>query len=258
MNTPTARRLSPDQIEAYHADGFLHLPGVFSAEETKAWHAEADRLQASDLVHADNLRTRWRNLPDGSTVLEKFDPVTDVSPVFRSVAEDERIQVPLTDLFGEAPSLFKDKLIFKPAGATGYGAHQDHIWWQPFPAEKLVSVMVAVDGANAENGAIEMVAGRHQKLLVPVGEMRGFNAEEQAPLADLWQLIETRPGDILIFHCLTPHRSGTNTSQVSRRQFYPSYIARSYGDLYDAHYEHYKWYVERGLGDEAKGRLYYK
>ncbi len=258
MSTTTARRLTADQIAAYHAAGYLHLPGVFSAAETSTWHAECDRLQASDLVHADNLRTRFRTLPDGTTVLEKFDPVTDVSPVFQSIAADERITVPLTDLFGEAPLLFKDKLIFKPAGATGYGAHQDQIWWQPFPSEKLVSVMVAVDGANAANGAIEMVAGHHQRLLVPVGEMRGLTAEEQAPFADLWQLVETEPGDILIFHCLTPHRSGTNVSDVSRRQFYPSYAAKSYGDLYEAHYEHYRWYAERGLSDEAKGRLFYR
>jgi hypothetical protein len=258
MSTTTTKRLTAEQIAAYHAAGFLHLPGVFSAEETAVWHAECDRLAASDLVHADNLRTRFRNLPDGTVVLEKFDPVTQVSPIFKSIAEDERILVPLTDLFGEAPALFKDKLIFKPAGATGYGAHQDHIWWQPFPSEKLVSVMVAVDGANAENGAIEMVAGQYDKLLIPTGEIRGFNADEQAALEGQWQLLETQPGDIVIFHCLTPHRSGTNVSQVSRRQFYPSYSARSYGDLYEAHYEHYRWYVERNMSDEVKARLFFR
>ncbi len=254
----TVQSLTDEQLAAWRRDGYLHLSGAFSADEVAAWHAEADRLLASDLVHEDNLRTRFRPLPDGGRIVEKFDPVVDASPVFRAVAEDPRILGPLADLFGEPALLFKDKLIFKPAGADGYGAHQDYTWWQPFPSEKLVSVMVAVDGADATNGGLEVVPERYDRFFLTPGEMRGLTADDLAAhdVAD-WRLVVTSPGDVLIFHCLTPHRSGRNTSDRSRRQFYPSYAAASYGDLHAMHYEHYRWYVERGLSDEDKARLFF-
>lgn len=259
-NDTTGTALAAEQVQAFWRDGYLHLPGLFTAEEVAGWQAEADRLLHSDWVDGDNLRTRFRTLPDdGGKILEKYDPVVDVSPTFRAVADDERIRGPLRALFDDEPMLFKDKLIFKPAGAGGYGAHQDYTWWQPFPKEKLVSVMVAIDGADASNGALEVVPGKHDRFLLPTGEMRGLKPEdlEAAGVSD-WQTIETQPGDILIFHCLTPHRSGTNTSDRSRRQFYPSYSAGEHGDLYTMHYEHYRWYVERGLNEDDREKLYFR
>ncbi|NUQ00546.1 MAG: phytanoyl-CoA dioxygenase family protein [Armatimonadetes bacterium] len=257
-NDTTEAGLPAAQVEAFHQNGFLHLPHVFTPAEVAVWHEECERLLASELIHDDNVRTRFRVLPDGGRVLEKYDPVVDVSPVFDAVACDERILGPIRQLFDDGALLFKDKLIFKPAGAGGYSAHQDFTWWQPFPHEKLLSVMVAVDGADAGNGALELMPGRHHRHLVPVGEMRALTEAEIESLQGEWQQVETSPGDILIFHCLTPHRSGQNTSSRSRRQFYPSYSAASYGDLYELHYEHYRWYVERNLSAEEKARLYFE
>lgn len=248
--------LTTAQLEQYHTAGWLHLPGLFSPDEVAAWHAEADRLLASDYVDEDNLRTRFRQTPDGERIVEKFDPVTSASQVYDSVARDERIVGPVRELFGEEPRLFKDKLIFKPAGAEGYGPHQDFTWWQPFQPEKLLSVMVAVDGADASNGALEVISDPHDEHYTP-GELRGLRADELAARGlTNWQMVETQPGDILIFHCLVPHRSGRNTSDRSRRQFYPSYLGASAGDQYDAHYRHYREYVEANLSDEQKERLY--
>jgi len=47
----------------------------------------------------------------------------------------------------------------------------------------------------------------------------------------------TQPGDVVIFHALTPHQSGQNTSTRSRRQFYLTYAAAKHGDLYASFYE---------------------
>lgn len=249
--------LTDDQLAAWRRDGFLQLRGAFGAEDVAAWHAECDRLLASDLVHEDNLRTRFRIQPDGGRILEKFDPVTDVSPVFAALARDERILSPLRQLLGGEPVLFKDKVIFKPPGAGGYGPHQDYTWWQPFPADTLVSVMVAIDGADAANGAIELIPGRHHRHYTAPGELCNLSDEVLAA-NDLtnWQLVETAPGDLLIFHCLAPHRSGTNVSGVWRRQFYPSYLTGVDEGVWQRHYEHYRGYVEQRLDDAARARLF--
>ena len=51
-----------------------------------------------------------------------------------------------------------------------------------------------------------------------------------------WEPVEVRAGETLWFHSRTPHRSGPNTSPVARRALYPTYNARSEGDLREDYY----------------------
>ncbi|MBO9604830.1 MAG: phytanoyl-CoA dioxygenase family protein, partial [Paenibacillaceae bacterium] len=60
------------------------------------------------------------------------------------------------------------------------------------------------------------------------------------------ELVETNPGDIILFHSFTPHQSGPNTSNVSRKQMYLTYSPSKNGQLYKAHYQHYKRYALKG------------
>ena len=52
-----------------------------------------------------------------------------------------------------------------------------------------------------------------------------------------WHTVEMEAGEVLVFDALTPHRSGTNNSQRDRRALFPTYNARSEGDLRNAYYE---------------------
>ena len=51
-----------------------------------------------------------------------------------------------------------------------------------------------------------------------------------------WQAAPVRSGQTLWFHSRTPHRSGPNSSSQARRALYPTYNARSEGDLRDDYY----------------------
>jgi uncharacterized protein (DUF1501 family) len=78
------------------------------------------------------------------------------------VARDPRILEPLTAIYGDGACLFKDKLIFKSPGTSGYKLHQDYISWTSFPTS-FVTVIVAIDPADRESGATEVFAGYHQR-----------------------------------------------------------------------------------------------
>ena len=260
MTTATVpSSLSAEQLTQYHRDGYLFLRGVFTADEVREFQAEAARLLTSDLVHENNLRTRPRRLPSGQLEVERFDPVIDVSPLFHGVVHSERILEPLRGIFGEEAVLFKDKLIFKVPGMSGYSMHQDYAWWQPQGGEselpgidpdKILSVMVGIDAADAENGAIQLFPGRHRELLSTAGELRNMNDGESATLdRETAVLGQTQPGDVVIFHSLTPHGSDRNNSPRSRRQLYMTYNARSAGDVYAAQQIHYRNYTLQQNGD---------
>jgi ectoine hydroxylase-related dioxygenase (phytanoyl-CoA dioxygenase family) len=234
--------------EQYHRDGFLVLRQVFSSGEIAALEAEAGRLFArKDLIDSDNIRCRWQNHADtGECRFDCFDPVIDLSPVFEKLARDGRIIGPVSALCGERACLFKDKLIFKPPGATGYALHQDYISWESFP-ESFVTVIVAIDPADASNGATEVFPGYHR--LGCMSPHDGVYHELTAAQVDLAKGVplDLEPGDMAVFSGFTPHRSGPNRSDQWRRLAYLSYNACSDGgEQREQHYAEFKeWLMER-------------
>jgi hypothetical protein len=81
------------QLQQYRADGFLMQRGVFPRSEVEELAAEAARLlERKDLMDSDNIRCRWQNHADsGECRFDCFDPVIDLSPLCRRIAQDERI-----------------------------------------------------------------------------------------------------------------------------------------------------------------------
>lgn len=243
----------------FHEKGYAVLKGAFSPEEAAAWGAEAERLAGlDDIVHEDNLRVGFRTDAEGKRYIEKFDPLVDISPVFDALVRDERILSPLRAIYEDDALLFKDKLIFKWPGVSGYTMHQDAAMWQPFPFESLISVMVAIDGADASNGGLELFPGYHDKLLSTPGEIRNMNKDEIALVQSQGELVETSPGDVIFFHSLAPHQSGYNTSNRTRRQLYLTYNAAQHGDLYESHYEHYRIYATQKMSEEEKSKKFFR
>lgn len=251
--------LSYEQLDSYNRKGYMVVKGAFSKQEAALWQTECDRLLSlKDIVDPLNVRVGFRNV-DGTDSVEKFDPLVDISPVFAELVRDERILSPLRDIYLDEPLLFKDKLIFKLPGMSGYTMHQDGAWWQGFPIEGLISVMVAVDGASSENGGLELFPGYHDRLRTTPGQLRNMNEAEVAEI-DLskGELVETEPGDIILFHSFTPHRSGPNTADYSRRQLYLTYSPSKNGQLYKAHYQHFHRYGARGKSEDKVKQSYFR
>jgi ectoine hydroxylase-related dioxygenase (phytanoyl-CoA dioxygenase family) len=135
-------------------------------------------------------------------------------------------------LLGEAAVLYKEKINYKLPGGAGYAPHQDAPAY-PF-VRTHVSCMVAVDDAFVGNGCLEVASGMHHELL-PTDHVGCIRADVVASLE--WAPVEVRAGETLWFHSRTPHRSGPNLGSTPRRALYPTYNARSEGDLRAAYYE---------------------
>ena len=66
----------------------------------------------------------------GALEFETFDPVIDLGTHCAEIAHDAGLLALLAELYGEPAVLFKDKLIYKPAGCLGYNLHQDFVAWR--------------------------------------------------------------------------------------------------------------------------------
>ena len=251
--------LTSPQLETYRRKGYVTLRGLFREDEISGWASECKRLLGLGFAHKDNIRTPRYFITETFSVVDRMDPVLDISAVFRGLADDERVLGPVRDILGGDVFLFKDRLIYKMIGTRGYQIHQDYSWWQEFPRD-LVNVAVAIDAADAENGALELFPGYHGRLLSAPGEMRHMN-EQEAKQIDLGsgELMVTRPGDLVIFDCMTPHRSGPNLSSRLRRQLYLTYSAAAHGDLYQRQLQLLmEGRSSRRLADDYKARAFFR
>lgn len=204
--TPT---LGPD--EAAELVGWI--------DEVAAWPDEdGDWMHHRELTDAGPALCRTENLTpfhDGLRALLTAGPMLDVASA----------------LLGEPAVLYKEKVNYKLVGGAGYSPHQDAPAY-PF-LDQHVSCMVAVDDATVENGCLEVVTGAHHDLL-PMDDKGCVHPDVVADLE--WEPVPIPAGSTLWFHSRTPHRSGPNRSDRPRRALYPTYNARSEGDLRDAYY----------------------
>ena len=254
MNTVNPQLDRPTWAAEYQQRGFVKLTAVFSPAEIDAVRVEYDRLfDDPEILRADSLRSASRKSLKSGTVLDRLDPVIDLSPPLRKLTQDPRILDAVAGAVGEPMLLFKDKAIMKPPGAYGYAVHQDFTNWQelPVPPHLLISVLVAIDAANADNGGLQLYPGLHHRHLRPPEKPSDiFNPSaglvpEELLAGSEPELVEVQPGDLVLFSSLTPHCSGPNRSEHKRRTLFLSYSAARFGDVYGRYYENFYSYLRK-------------
>lgn len=235
-------QLDVDFQHEYRTNGFFVLRNVFDANEMRELLVESNRLltEHRDLISPNNLRCRYMaHHETGESLFEVFDPVNDISPVCERFCNDSRILSVIESLYGEPPCLFKEKLIFKPPGALGYKLHQDiPLAWTGFP-RTFLTVLIPIDPSSKENGCTEVFSGYHDDFLSSDGTV--YMLPDDVVDSGRRTHLVLEPGDIAVFHGLTPHRSDPNRSKQMRRVLYVSYNAKSDGGgQRESHYAEFR------------------
>jgi 2-aminoethylphosphonate dioxygenase len=257
---PTIGTIDTAQASRYRAEGYLVVRQLFSADRIAELEAETVRLrQRTDLIDTENIRCRWQNdVSTGECRFDCFDPVIDLSIPCERTARDPRLLDIIGSLYGEPACLFKDKLIFKAPGTLGYNLHQDYISWKSFPTSFL-TVIVAVDAADAENGATEVFPGYHQQGCLTARDGMYHQLPEDAVDLSTGVVLDLAPGDIAIFSGYTPHRSAANRSPQSRRLLYLSYNAFSDGgEQRDSHYAEFRTWLKDRYAEHGRTSTFFR
>jgi hypothetical protein len=253
--------LSADELSHYRRLGFVVRRRVFSREEMVELAAESERLlnEHAALIDPKNLRCRFMaHVDSGEPLFEVFDPVNDLSPLCARICADERIIAMVDAIYGEPCALFKEKLIYKLPGAAGYELHQDiPRTWAGFP-RSFLTVLLPIDRPSEDNGCTEIFTGYHHDLIATEnGESYPLPAHCVSASRRVKLLLD--PGDVAIFHGLTPHRSGPNRSPGMRRTFYLSYNARSEGgDQRALHYREFHTFMRQRVGGDDPDSMYFR
>jgi hypothetical protein len=228
--------LSDAQVDAFRGHEHEPVPGLFAREAAPRLAAAGDALASGPRVRG--AAGVWCYYDDrargahGERLLHRIEHFRDHDPTLRDAIADARVMAALERLFGEPAVLFKEKINFKPPGASGFDAHQDmQAGWARY-ARSFVTVLVSLDATTPENGCLELAPHDGAALLAP----------EWAPLPDevcrrlRFRALPTAPGDALLFDAYVPHRSAPNRTHASRRVLYVTYNPRSEGDHYARYY----------------------
>jgi len=213
-------QLTTAQVAAFKEDGYLIIPGFLNAAEIDKLY----RIATDD----DTMSKHSFEVNDSSGRKSKlalwFTPGNDA---YGLLTRSQRMLNAVEQLLdGDAPVChFHSKLMQKePKVGGAWEWHQDYGYWYKnefLLPDQMISVMVAVTHANAENGCLQVLKGSHKMGRVE----HGFSGEQVGASQRYVDLamktmelvyVEVEPGDGLIFHSNLLHRSAANLSDVSR------------------------------------------
>jgi ectoine hydroxylase len=210
--------LSPESITAYHENGFLFLRNLFDVEEIELLRRAMEKdpaIQDHSLLRADQ--------DGGATRISLWNRAGD--SVYGLAARSARVVDTAEALIGEPVYHFQSKLTAKdPKVGGAWEWHQDYGYWyyNGCIAPKMLSFMIALDHTDAENGCLKLVKGSHK-----LGRLDHVQVTPEQNCADprhMPHIVETHevvdcvlePGDAVVFHGNTLHRSDQNQSDKRR------------------------------------------
>ena len=224
-----AARPSDGQITAYREDGFLFLRELFDVEETNLLKTAMEldpEVQAHSLLRADQ--------EGGATRISLWNRAGN--SVYGLAARSARIVETAEALIGEPVYHFQSKLTAKnPRVGGAWEWHQDYGYWyyNGCIAPKMLSFMIALDRTDAENGCLKLIKGSHK--LGRLDHVQLTPEQNSADPQHMPRILETHeivdcvldPGDAVVFHCNTLHRSDQNRSDRRRWTLLCCYNATS-------------------------------
>ncbi len=221
MTTSTIA-LDPTLKSEFDRDGFVVTRRFFSQDEVEEIRAQIDRyvdkiapqLPPGDVMYEDK---------DQPETLKQMPHIAEHDDWFRQLMNDSKTSALAQLLLGENV-VGKELEWFNkvPLYSRETPPHQDGYYFMIEPQEAL-TMWIALDEVDEENGCLRYVRGSHRKGLRPHvrSEILGFSQgipnfgqeDEQNEVA-----LPANPGDLLVHHSLTIHRAHANSSKVRQRR----------------------------------------
>ena len=219
------KALTADQIAQYNQDGYLILHEFLDSQELEIWRKSVD----SAVENRANMK-----LPDREWVGELKDDEKYYETVFvqrlnlwmdnpavKELILDPRIGKAAAELAGvEGVRCWHDQALYKPAWGNPTAFHLDVPFW-PFTTRSAISIWVALDDVDEQNGCLYFMPGSHLETSF---ENPGITAD-MASIFKFYPQLKGREvvpalmkaGDVSFHNGLTVHGAGANMTPRMRR-----------------------------------------
>jgi ectoine hydroxylase-related dioxygenase (phytanoyl-CoA dioxygenase family) len=227
--------LTKDQIEQYRRDGYTVYRGFFGKDEIISYRKDIEAISAGNTQsNHDKARLEMepKQAPDGTLVRRIYEPCT-YYPRFRALAESDELLDSIEKLLGPNLVFHYSKINVKPPEiGSPVEWHQDLAYY-PLTNSDSLAVLFYLDDADASNGCLKVLPGRHQGPLMDHTRDRAFQGKITEVVDESQAVpIEGKAGTAIFMHGMTPHASTTNLSPRARRTLILSYRAADAFPIY--------------------------
>jgi ectoine hydroxylase-related dioxygenase (phytanoyl-CoA dioxygenase family) len=219
--------LSREQIDFFHANGYLRMEVITTPEEVVRLRRAYDRIfslragrdegNQFDLAGADT--------DDVSASLPQILNPRKYAPELSGTLYEVNASAIAKQLLGPDAEFTGDHAIFKPAHSGAPTPwHQDEAYWDPGRNYRSVSFWMPLQEATRENGCMQFRPGSQKSEVIPHrsigGDTRIHGLETVDPIdaADA-VACPLPPGGATIHGSRTLHVTGANLSGVPRRAY---------------------------------------
>ena len=234
--------LSEKQTKEFENRGFIVLKGFFNKAAMNRISAWLDELRDKDPGENQEAKYYEKSTITGENILVRIENVLGGSnrEIAKLLLPPKAIEC-LTQLFGQPPLLFKEKINYKLPGCRPDKLHQDQAaGWNAY-GDFYITMGIAVDENRMENAALSFLkSGNYEKRLMSEEWCCLSEADPPYQPEDDYVLLEADPGDVIFFDSYVPHGSPANTSDRSRRNIFLTFNKLSDGDMRAKYYQD-KW-----------------
>ncbi|MEC9253140.1 MAG: phytanoyl-CoA dioxygenase family protein [Pseudomonadota bacterium] len=219
--------LTKDDTQFFNHHGFLHIPSVFTPEETLELTTELDWLIGSWAGRSPGWSGDWRQVYMDPDTEKKSELVAMHDLYFYSEAWMRAVTHPqltsaMSQLIGPNVEVHHSTMHVKPP-ETGhpFPMHQDWAFYQHEDG-RYIDVLVHLDDTHAENGEIRFLDGSHKEGARPHVTTNASGPCTPHLPTDQYRLTDTVPvpakaGDVVCFSIHSVHGSYINQTQRNRR-----------------------------------------
>jgi hypothetical protein len=237
--------------------GFLHIEGVFAADEISEYGAEVERARAAS-TPGDPF-SWWSVDASGREVVTRINYLGRFSSRLQALSHDARLArfaglagpgLRVCDDRLDGPMVFvKNPKVVKGQGDLGW--HVDDGLGGHAVMCPLVQAGIQLDRANAANGQLKVLAGSHRYTKHWIA----WGAEGELPDVAL----ETEPGDLTIHYGDTMHTTPPPTAaDAGRRALYYKFAEQKTFDWIPAHCHYNDALFHRDTQGRAAARAAYE
>jgi hypothetical protein len=235
----TTYPLTGAQIDAFHRDGWVHLPGFLDRSETDELLATYMRFLRREIPVSGrdycDMTGDYRKPIEDYAILNVMLP-RRYWPAWQGNVYERRAAATAARLCGPDLELDYDQLVAKPPRKADavFHWHQDLAYWPRTADTRTASFWLALDRVAADNGVVRFVSGSHQEpRLRPHLPLYGDRDKNHTLVAavdeqkDRIAHADLQPGDVTVHHERTAHGSGGNTSDRWRRGYVLAFRSRA-------------------------------
>jgi phytanoyl-CoA hydroxylase len=228
-STLSRARISDEQVEQFHRDGYCVVDGLFSADEIGDIEAFFEEFKKNGLSVFDS-GSKYEEIDPTKSQLRALHPHRHSKKAQDWMLHPEVASV-LEVLLGKPALGVQTMYYFKPPGAKGQGMHQDNFYLVSAPAA-CIAAWTAIDASDLDNGCLYVAPGSHRRGILCSDKSKNepwleYGDSHINPFPrDMRPVPVCVPkGSTMFFGGNLVHGSGPNrTKDRSRRTFIGHYI----------------------------------